>query len=180
MRKVLYILGQLSDEDIEWLLASGSRMDARAGSVLIREGQPVTALYIVLAGSISITVAALGAKEIARLGAGEILGEMSFIDARPPSATATAREDALVFKLDRQQLGAKLAADTAFAARFYHAIAIFLSHRLRNTVSELGYGQTDALAEESASQDELDFAVLDSVHLAGARFERMLQRLISS
>ena len=70
MRKVLYILGQLSDDDIEWLIAKGSQRQFPAGAVLIREGQPIDALYIVLDGALSITAAALGDKEVARLGTG--------------------------------------------------------------------------------------------------------------
>ena len=173
MRKVLYMLGQLNDDDIEWMLGVGARRRLPAHATLIREGQPIDALYIVLDGILSIQVAALGNQEINRLGAGEIIGEMSFVDARPPSATVTALSDSLVFELGRAQLNARLESDAPFAARFYRALAVFLADRLRNTVGRLGYGTT---AEDD--RDELDDSVLDTVHLAGARFERILKRLM--
>lgn len=177
MRKVLFILGQLSDDDVEWMISAGNRRDISAGTVLIHEGRPIEALYIVLEGLMTVSAAALGGKEVARLGAGEIIGEMSFVDARPPSATVTALQNSVVFALDRARLADKLERNPHFAARFYRAVAIFLSDRLRGTVSRLGYGASDQLDETVEQQDELDFAVLDTIHLAGARFERMLKRM---
>lgn len=177
MRKVLYILGQLDDQDVEWMIGAGTRQYLAAGQVLIREGQPIDALYIVLDGVLSIAAAALGGREVARLSSGEIVGEMSFVDARPPSATVTALQNTVVFTLNRQQLSIKLERDTGFAARFYRAVAVFLSDRLRNTVSRLGYGDIEELDATVEARNELDFGVLDNIHLAGARFERMLKRL---
>ena len=78
--------------------------------------------------------------------------------------------------LEKSVLGRKLESDTGFAARFYRAIAIFLSERMRSTVSRMGYG--DDTPEEDVKEDELDIRVLDNVHLAGARFERLLQKLM--
>jgi len=176
MRKVLFILGQLSDDDIEWMIATGVRRSVAAGQTLIREGVPITALYITLDGALAITTAATGGAMIAQLGIGEIIGEISFIDARPPTATVTALQDSVVFALDRAQLSLKLERDALFAAHFYRAIAVFLSDRLRNTVGQLGYGETSRI-NQASDQDELDMTVLDNVHLAGARFERILKRL---
>jgi CRP-like cAMP-binding protein len=106
-----------------------------------------------------------------------MVGEMSFIDARPPSATVTAAQDSAVLAIPRPQLVAKLDQDTAFAARFYRALATFLSDRLRGTVSRLGYSEGQPLQEDVEYADELDDNVLDNVHLAGARFERIVKRL---
>jgi bacteriocin-type transport-associated protein len=180
MRKVLYILGQLSDDDTEWMIAAGAPRHLAAGTTLIREGQPVDALYIVLEGTLVVSSAALGGQEIARLGVGEIIGEISFVDARPPSATVTAVDDATVFVLDRARLHARLEEDAGFAARFYRAVAVFLADRLRNTVARLGYGAGRDLDESAEYEGELDFGVLDNVHLAGARFDRMLKRLVGA
>jgi len=114
--------------------------------------------------------------ELARVGAGEILGEMSLVDSRPPSASVTVAQDSYVLALEKKVLQNKLDTDNGFAARFYRAIAIFLSERMRGTIKNLGYGN-DA-DEAVADPDELDSNVLDNVHLAGARFDRMLQTLM--
>jgi bacteriocin-type transport-associated protein len=179
MRKVLYILGELSDDDIEWMIAKGETQHLAAGTTLIHEGRPVDALYIVLDGAVTVLAQALGGKEIARLGVGELVGEMSLVDARPPSATVRTLEKAIAFVIPRHELVNKLAEDPGFAARFYKAIAIFLSDRLRGTVSRLGYSSGRPLADDVEYADELDPSVLDTVYLAGTRFDRMLKRLIA-
>src|ERR1700675_2800689 len=112
MRKVLYILGQLSDEDVDWMANAGKRRDARASEILIREGIPIASVLIVLQGTASVTLG--GGREVARIGAGEVLGEMSMIDNRPPSATVTAVEPTVLLELGRAALDAKLLTDTGF------------------------------------------------------------------
>jgi bacteriocin-type transport-associated protein len=179
MRKVFFLLGQLSDLDVEWLLARGARQRVPAGTVLIEQGRPVSAVFLILAGTLTVTFRGLGGDQAVRLGCGEVVGEMSFIDARLPSATVTAAEDSVVLAVPRAELSRKLEQDPAFAARFYRAVAMFLSHRLRATVGRLGYGKGQGLDEEAEYEDELDPNVLDSVHLAGSRFDRVLERLLS-
>lgn len=145
--------------------------------MLIREGNPINALYIVLDGHFSVSIGDADHTEIARLGAGEILGEMSFIDSHPPAATVTAQENALVLSIPQQVLFEKLKQDTGFASRFYRALAVFLSDRLRGTVSRLGYNKDVGLDEHAEYEDELDMAVLDNVSRAGVRFKRILQQM---
>jgi len=179
MQKVLFILGELSDDDIEWMISKGKTQQVMRGTALINEGQPVDALYIILDGSVEILTRATGENEVANLGVGEMVGEMSFVDARPPSATVKAIAPATVFVIPRTELEAKMEEDPGFAARFYRAVAIFLSDRLRGTVSQLGYGRNQSLASNIEFADELDSNVLDNVYLAGARFDRMLKRLMT-
>ena len=176
MRKSLLYLGILSDRDLDWMIATGTRQAVPAGRVLIEEGRDVTAIYVVLDGALSVSVTALGGQEIARLRSGEIVGEMSFVDARPPSATVTAAEDSLVLALPRMALQAQLE-QVDFAARFYRAIAVFLADRLRSTVGRLGYGGADLPQAVREDADEIDPEVLANVALAAARFDWMLGRL---
>ena len=168
MRKVLFILGQLSDQDAEWLTANGRKQVLPPDGVMIREGEPIDSLYVVLEGLLSVIDRDLGNAEVAQLGCGEVVGEMSFIDGRPPSATVRAIERTTALKVSRQALLNKIETDPAFAARFYRALAMFLSHRLRT------------LTRDNPDVDELDPNVLDSVHLAASRFDRMMKQLMMS
>src|ERR1051326_2830664 len=122
MRKVLFLFGQLTDADIGWLAKAGRRQRLPAGAVLIHEGVPVETLYILLEGSLTV-VRESAKKEIARLGVGEVVGEMSFIDARPPSATVRASTAVVVYAISTQRLRQALEEDVALAAHFYKAIA---------------------------------------------------------
>ena len=175
MRKALYILSQLDDRDVEWMANAGTRRSLTAGEVIITAGKQVESLYIVLDGKISVGVKDIG--EIARLDAGEILGEISFVDSTPPYSTVTALMDSNVLELPRATIEKQLETEAGFAGRFYKALAIFLADRLRNTVSHLGYGNEEGLDADTSMGDELDDILLDNVSLAGDRFDRLLRQL---
>lgn len=182
MRKVLFLFGQLNDDDVEWMLRAGAKRSIPAGGVLIEQGVPVDAVFILLEGKLAVWLQPRRGpeREIARLNAGEIVGEMSFVDARPPSATVRASKNSTVFAVSKAALTAKLASDPSFAARFYRALAIYLSTTVRERHRALGYGNGMApedLQEDDA--DELDANVLDGVYLAGERFDRMVKRVMA-
>ena len=177
MKKVLFILGELDDDDIDWVIETAVRQDIVAGTVLIREGHPIDTLYILLEGTLSVSVAAMGDREIAQLSSGDVVGEMSFIDTRPPSATVTATQPSLVLSLPREQLATKLRQDVGFASRFYRALAIFLSNRLRVTVNQLGYGSNNQFEMTVLTRDDLTRDAKDNVALAETRLDWLLRRL---
>src|SRR4051794_29834179 len=98
MRKALYVMGILDDEDIEWLASNGRRRAISGGEALIRESQPVDALFILLEGSLEVST---GGSPVATLLSGEIVGEISFVDSRPPAATVTALQPSHVLSIPR-------------------------------------------------------------------------------
>jgi CRP-like cAMP-binding protein len=175
MRKALYILGQLNDADAQWLAHSGSIRRLGDGEIIIREGQPVDALFVNLEGVLSVTVE--GDVEVARLGAGEFVGEISFVDSAPPSATVRGMGSASVLEIKRADIQRKIDADIGFSARFHRALAIFLADRLRAATRRLGYGKQGDLGTENVLADELDSTVLDNLSEAGERFRRLLGML---
>jgi CRP-like cAMP-binding protein len=166
------MMGILDDFDMEWLITHGNVVQVKKDTVLIREGGEVDCVYILLDGRLSVVRSGIDG-EIARLTAGEILGEISFVDSRAPSASVIALQDAQVLSISREVLKEKLAKDVAFAARFYHAIGAFLADRLRATVSQLGYGR----ATENAAADDLDDRWIEDVSFAATRFDQLLRRL---
>lgn len=168
MKQVLFILGELSDADVDWLIEAGDRQEVEPGTVLIHEGQPVDTLYILLDGTLVVTISALEGRQIARLSSGDVVGEMSFVELRPPSATVQTLERSVVLAIDRSRLSAKLEADVGFAARFYRALAILLSSRLRGTVRQLG---------NSPDRTEIE---PETAAIAQQRFDDLLQRLKGS
>lgn len=175
MRKILYLLGQLNDDDVEWMARVGRRQQFEADSVLIRQGEPVAFLYVVLAGRLSVGYNGTG--EVASVGVGEVFGEMSFVDAMPPSATVSAVSPVAVLALDKRALQRRIDADPAFGCRFYRALAIFLSDRLREARERPAQHQASAMGAQAG---ELDANVLDTVDQAGARFDRLLQAVMAN
>jgi len=169
MRKVLFILGELEEEDLGWLVRAGRTEEVPPGTSLIREGEPLESFFIVLDGQLAVTAAALGERPVAQLGAGEVVGDMSLLDARPPNATVTASTAATVFAIPQATLRAHLRQDHGFAARFFRALCVFLANRLNRTM--LMAGRTDRVERaEARDPDELDPDLLEQVSLAGARF----------
>jgi CRP/FNR family transcriptional regulator, cyclic AMP receptor protein len=175
MKKVLFILGELSDDDIDWVIETGKREEIAVGTTLIEEGQAIDTLYILLDGTLKVYTAVAGDQEIAILTSGEIVGEMSFVDSRPPSATVRATEPALVLAIPRVQLAQKLQQDVGFASRFYRALATFLSDRLRVTVSQLGYSRSHHPNEETAYRDMAP-ETANTVAIAQTRFDWLMRR----
>lgn len=179
MRKIFYLLNRLTDSDLEWLIARGSKRIVAAGTVLIEQGRNIDTLYILLDGVLEVSGVDLGDKPI-RLRSGDVVGEVSLLDSRPPTATVTAAEESILLAVPRSELLDKLEEDLEFAARFYRSLAVFLAQRLRNTYQRLGYGKDEVLDENVEYEDELSPEMLDSLHIAGARFDRVLQRLLSA
>jgi CRP-like cAMP-binding protein len=173
VRKVLVILAELSDTDADWLATHGERRHLAPGTLLIQEGAFIDSIYVILEGSMSVLSGA-GAM-LAEVGAGEVLGEMSLIDSSPAAASIRVNQASLVLAIPKSSLQGKLQSDTAFAARFYRALCMFMATRIRGTIRRMGYGDATPAAE--LDPDELDVDTLGRVHLAGARFERMLKRL---
>lgn len=175
MRKVLYILGLLDDLDVDWLARNGRKRGVAAGEALVREGMECRSVSILLTGSMAVTIKGLG--QVATLGAGEVIGELSFVDSAPPSATVTATTACDILEVDKRILAEQLARNEGFARRFYQAIAMFLADRLRGTVRRMGYGGEVGLDSAEILADELDEKLLDTVSLAGERFDRLLRTL---
>ena len=169
MKRVLFFLGQLNDRDLEWMILNGQKIELKIGDTLIQKGNHVDNLYILLSGQLSICSDEIDGKEITLLGAGEVIGEMSFLESRPPSVSVISKNACVVYKISRNAIEERLSSNPDFKANFYYSLALFLSNRLRKTTDQLGYG----IAEE---EDLIDTKVLDVVSQAGARFGQILNR----
>jgi len=176
MRKALHLLGILDDIDIEWLASNGALHTLSAGTTIIYEKKPIDYLYLLIDGQLSVTVGGMPGTHVATLCPGEIVGEISFVDTRPPSASVTAIQDSQLLALSRELLSAKLAKDHGFAARFYRAIATFLADRLYVTVGRFGYGS----AQQDVDVDELPDSTMDEIDLAAVRVDKLIKRLRSN
>jgi len=177
MRKALYILGILDDSDVSWLASAGKARSLSAGSVIIQQGVPVDSVFIVLDGQLQVYSESV---KIANLSAGEIVGEISFVDSRPPSASVKAAIDSQVLAVPKSALNAKLEKDLGFASRFFLSLATFLADRLRVADARLSAGQKGVEGEFQDDLDELHTNMLENIALASARFDMIIRRLAQS
>ncbi len=175
MKKVLFLFGELNDADVDWLVSCGQPEHVPAKAMLIQEGEYIDAVYIVLEGTLEVTVGGPD-HALTAVGPGDVLGEMSFLDSRAASTSIRAKTESLVFRLPRTALEKQLGSNPGFAARFYRSMCLFLSHRLRRMTLQTSAQDTAATNDA----DELDPKVLDGVHLAGKRFQRLIQQASGS
>lgn len=163
----LDFLAELAPEDVGWLFQAGEEREIPDGARLIEEGRRPEALYFPLEGLLGVFSEALGERRLSTVGPGEVLGEMSFIDRQPASATARAVERALVLAVPYAQLQSRCEADGAFATRVYRALAKVISQRLREQNRE-AMGSTD---DEPPAH-----STLASVKASLENFKSLLQR----
>jgi len=169
MKRTLFFLGQLNSRDVEWMIQNGQKIELGVGEKLIQKGNFIDSLYIILSGQLSVCAENGDKEDIAILGAGEVVGEMSFLETRPPSVSVIAKKASTVYKISRQVVELRLSTNPDFKANFYYALALFLSNRLRKTTDQLGYGTPD-------EEDLIDTKILDGVAQAGSRFGQILNR----
>lgn len=158
MLEATIFLGVLHESDVEWLVTNSKEHDVAPGTVLIRCGEPVEFLYLVVDGALDVTVFSPDARHIATLYAGELAGEMSFVDLQPPSATVTAGMRSKILAIAKSALTEKITDDPEFGSRFYKGISVLLAGRLRAAYSIGARRRTDAESKVEVSVLEKRYA----------------------
>ena len=93
------LLGGLPAEARSRLAESAQLRLYGTGEVIVRQGEVGRTSFLVGRGVVRVSVAP-DDHEVARLGVGEMFGEMSWLTGDPRAATITAIDDVLVFELD--------------------------------------------------------------------------------
>jgi hypothetical protein len=95
---------------------------------ILEEGSHRAALFLIGSGAVRVERAHFGrGVSFARLGPGDLFGEISFLDAAPASATIFADDDEVeVAMVDGPRLDSLLVSVPGFAARFYQSLATTL------------------------------------------------------
>jgi hypothetical protein len=95
----LPLFAELPGPAIEALAASLTPVELRAGTVLIRQGDPGDAYYAIAAGELD---ARQDGRFLRRLGRGEGVGEIALLHTIPRTATVIAHSAATVYQLNRE------------------------------------------------------------------------------
>ena len=136
MQSGLTVLSRLSGPDIDWILDFGVETELSPGAILLTEGSRPDAISLIVRGILNVFLGSDSNNPIAVLGPGHLVGEMSFLEDRPASATVVAIEPSTILSLPKQLLQQKLESDPEFAARLFRSLAQLASRRLRELLSE--------------------------------------------
>jgi CRP/FNR family cyclic AMP-dependent transcriptional regulator len=106
-------------------LPEGATVRYPKETVIFKEGQAGTFMYLVKTGRVAIAV---GSNIVEVIGAGGTFGEMAVVDQSPRTARAGALEDSLLVSIDRDTLMALIKKQPAFAMALLRGIADRLRH----------------------------------------------------
>jgi signal transduction histidine kinase/predicted CoA-binding protein len=128
--KKIPLFSSLPDEDLERLCEMVTEVSLPAGAELFSEGSPGDTAYVIEEGEIEIMKASGGRMVLLAVRkSGEVIGEMSLLEAAPRFATGRARTDSLLLAIGHSQLNHLLNTSPS-AAR---AMLFTVTSRLRTT-----------------------------------------------
>ncbi len=115
-----------------------TRQQFPPGSELVKEGFSSFKLFILLEGAV-VVKRFFNEEEIilARLTQPQSIGEISFVDGRPHSATVIAEEQTLTMVAERDDLMALLESDPKLETKVWRSVAREVCDRLRNTSNQV-------------------------------------------
>jgi CRP-like cAMP-binding protein len=139
--KRLPLFSELSLDEMKMLYDHCDEASFAPGDVLIEQGKPGRALYVVRTGQVSVLRSDGFAENLlAELGKGAYIGEMSLLEDAPTSARVVAKTDVTAFRIDKNKFQHLLDADDRFAVKIYREFSRELSARLREANRKLGSG----------------------------------------
>ena len=166
------LFGGLDEDGLEGLIRGMRVRKFRRGETVFHVGDPGDALFIVMSGSIKITLPADSGDEaiLATLRPGDFFGELALLDGAPRSATAIAIEPTETYILPRERFRDLIATEPIMREALLATLAAEV-RRLTHHVEELHFlditgrlaSRLSRLANESGATTLPD----GSIRLAG-------------
>jgi len=125
------------------------RQSLAPGSLIFTEGEAGTVAYVIEEGCVEITSLRNGSRAVlARLGPGELFGEMALIDGQVRSATAHAIEPTILVAVHREQVLTRMASADPLVALLLRVVL----ERLRRSNSLVAAHSQDSSASPAPPQ----------------------------
>ncbi len=125
----------LSPDELATVAGCAKAASLKKGTLLIRHQAPARAAYVVVSGMFvaELPVPDAEAIEMAKMGAGSVIGEPCLVKDGPRALQVRCAEDAEVIALDRVLFNALRAKRHPGAYKIVRNICVTLCDRLRNT-----------------------------------------------
>jgi len=99
------LFSDLTPEEFVEVVAQLAHQTYASATVIVREGDPGDAMFVIVTGSVAVSTAARGSPlQLATMGEGDFFGEGSLITGKPRTATITALTDCELLCLSRSAL----------------------------------------------------------------------------
>jgi CRP/FNR family transcriptional regulator, cyclic AMP receptor protein len=143
-------LSRLPANARERFYARGMRLEIAEGSYLLRRGEPGGDVFVVTEGALEVVDNRYRPEVVLdTVGAGDIVGDMAFLDQGPRSADVRAIAPTACLKFVRNELLQVFAEDAEIAAEFYRSLCERMSDRHRELATAAvvgGIGRRRTLA----------------------------------
>ncbi len=145
----------LSDDDLADFASAFKRIELDAGEILWRQTTPSDGLYVLLEGIVHVCRRLPGERELelARLGAGEVLGELPLLGGGTRTATVRALGPCSLLFLSRPEFEARTASGQQSALELRRRIVAIACARLRRRLAEFA-ATVDAIEPRRAGPTE--------------------------
>ncbi|MCC7519118.1 MAG: cyclic nucleotide-binding domain-containing protein [Verrucomicrobiae bacterium] len=128
------LFADMTNEQAEAFAALLERVQARAFSPIVRQGEHGDAMFLILEGEARVSIRTQGKEDtMAILGVGDFFGDLAVLDSGPRSADVVANRDCVLLKLAKANLDRIIEENPELASRFLLAMNRFLGGRLRAT-----------------------------------------------
>jgi CRP-like cAMP-binding protein len=130
------LFASLPDEELEAFAPLMRERRFPRGSVILMQGDPGDALYVIASGQVKVVLIGEDGREVilSVLGLGSFFGEMALLDNDPRSAHVVAMEEATLLQLRREDFQTRLRSSPDVAI----ALLRELTHRLRRADDTIG------------------------------------------
>jgi len=125
------IFANCTPSEIEAIVAVAQESGFQAGQIIVTQGTPGQAFYLILSGRVEII---RDGQSLGAFGPGDFFGEMSLLDQAPRSATIKALEPTLCMMLSSWDFKSLLEQHPSIAVKLLE----ILSRRLRVADERLG------------------------------------------
>ena len=127
------LLAGLDRRTIDRLAAKASVSDMPRGNSIFRQGDPCSALHIVMRGQVKLTLGtpAGGEKVIELLESGASFGEAALVLGKPHQVSAETVADAVLLRLPRAAILQELGSNAAFSSQVIRQLCVRLYQRTR-------------------------------------------------
>ena len=139
----------LPDDLLEDVCAASEQLDVEDGTEIITEGTASEEMYVIVEGELTVTKDTAGVKSVvlAKLGPGEVVGEIAMLDGAPRTATVSTSMDSKLIRVPAQAFD-RLLSDAGVVRRMFRTV----TDRLRGIEDTVRHEERMAALGRMAAQ----------------------------